>query len=292
MALGHNRRDVHFDARMFTPYIVANKWKAYLALTSNEDGYIVEPLLATPEGELRNPYNFGGPTGSTDSLNSREHTESVAEWAVKHGFSSKYCTLIPFLAKEQLKLLSSSNISPEYRKESVIIDLNDQKIRGTTRRMANKAQSLGATVKTYSLDNLKYFIDMYAATMDRVHAQEHWNFSPKWFEVFARFLNPCLMMTEFEGKLESGCLILYSHQYPVAYYHFQGSFNRFPTVGINHMLVLAACEFVKSIGIRYLYLGGGVTDKEDDGLFVFKKGFSSDKLPVFSYNITYNKVVN
>ena len=64
MGLGPNRRDLHFDQRMAAPYVAANKYKAYLALTTNADGYIVEPLLSTPEGELRNPYNFGGPMGS------------------------------------------------------------------------------------------------------------------------------------------------------------------------------------------------------------------------------------
>src|SRR6266853_536422 len=238
VGLGSNRRDLHQDQRMLAPYVAANKYKAYLALTTNQDGYIVEPILATPEGDLKNPYNFGGPVGSVDLINSREHTESLREWAQKHGFKSKYTTLVPFLSKEQLRLLSSSGITPEFKKNSVIIDLNDQKVRGTTRRMANKAQAAGVTIKNYPLDQIDNFVDMYNSTMDRVNAKEHWRFSPKWFEIFARFVNPCLMMAEYQGKLEAGCLIAYSQQYPVAYYHFQGSYNRMSAMGINHMLVL------------------------------------------------------
>src|SRR5258706_1934511 len=290
MGLGPNRRDLHFDQRMAAPYVAANKYKAYLALTTNQDGYIVEPILATPSGELRNPYNFGGPMGSVDLINSREHTESLREWAQERGFKSKYTTLVPFLAKEQVKLLSSSGITPEFKKNSVIIDLDNQKVRGTSRRMANKAQSAGVTIKNYPLDQIDNFVDMYNITMDRVEAKDHWRFSSKWFEIFARFVNPCLMMAEYQGKLEAGCLIAYSQQYPVAYYHFQGSYNRMNTIGINHMLVLAACEFIKKVGIRYLYLGGGITDKEEDGLFVFKSGFSQDRVPVYTYKTMYGTV--
>src|SRR5258708_24042453 len=160
-----------------------------------------------------------------DLINSREHTESLREWAEKHGFKSKYTTLIPSLSKEQLRLLSSSGISPELRKDSVIVDLHNQKVRGTTRRMANKAQSAGVTIKNYPLENINQFIDLYTSTMDRVGAKEHWYFSPKWFEVFARFVNPCLMMAEFLGKIEAGCLIAYSQNYPISYYHFAGNYN-------------------------------------------------------------------
>src|SRR6266436_2474116 len=292
MGLGPNRRDLHQDQRMLAPYVAANKYQAHLALTTNEDGYVIEPILATPEGELRNPYNFGGPMGSVDLINSKEHSESVKNWAMKSGFKSKYTTLVPFLAKEQLRLLSSSGITPELRKDSVIVDLNNQKVRGTSRRLANKAQAADVTIKNYSLDNINQFIDMYNFTMDRVEAKGHWRFSPKWFEVFARFVNPCLMMAEFNGKIESGCLIAYSHQYPVAYYHFAGSYNRLNTMGINHMLVLAACEFIKKVGIRYLYLGGGITDKSEDPLLIFKRGFSRDLEPVYTYKDQYHTGLN
>ena len=167
IGLGSNRRDLHQDQRFLAPYQGAYGWKTYLALTENSDGYIIEPILVTPDNEIRHSYNFGGPMGSVDLINSREHTESLREWAEKHGFSSKYTTLVPFLAKEQLRLLSSSGITPELRKDSVIVDLNNQKVRGTSRRLANKAQTAGVTIKNYSLDNINQFIDMYNFTMDR-----------------------------------------------------------------------------------------------------------------------------
>src|SRR5882672_3353704 len=94
MALAPNRRDIHYDARMAAPYVAVNKWEAFLALTSNDDGYIVEPVLVTDSGELRHSYNFGGPMGSVDLVNSREHTESLREWAQERGFKSKYTTLV------------------------------------------------------------------------------------------------------------------------------------------------------------------------------------------------------
>jgi len=223
-------------------------------------------------------------------LNSKEHVECLNEWATTRGITTQHCTFNPFLIKDQLRLISSSNIEPQYRKQSVIVDLIDQKVRGTTRRLANKAQGAGVTVKAYSWEtHLEVFHEMYLATMERTNAKEHWKLPFKWFRAFSRLLNPHLLVAEHNGRPESACLIVYSHQYPVAYYHFAASYNRLNTMGINHMMVLAACEFIKSTGIRHLYLGGGVTDHPDDSLLVFKSGFSQHKVPVYSYEIKYDK---
>ena len=288
MGLGISKRDIHFDARMLAPYVAAYKWKAHLAVSETDDGYIVQPILVTSDNLIRHSYNFGGPMGSSDTLSSKEHSDGLSEWCIKNNITSEYCTLNPFLIKDQLRLISSSPIDPQYRKQSVIVDLNDQKVRGTTRRLASKAQGVGVTVKSYDpITHLEIFYEMYKTTMERVKAKDHWNFSFNWFQAFNRFLKPQLLLAEFEGKFESGCLVVYSQQYPVAYYHFAGSFGKFPTLGINHMLVLAACDFIKSIGIRYLYLGGGITDKDEDSLFVFKAGFSKDRMPVYTYSRSY-----
>lgn len=287
MNLAPHRRDIHFDQRMVAPYITAYGWKASLAYTECENGYIIQPLLLTKENELRHAYNFGGPIGTNDLLNSKEHIDKINDWARHRDIKTQYCTLVPNLAKEQLRLLTSSGINPEFRKNSVIIDLEDQKIRGTTRRLANKAQGAGVEVRSYPLTFLKHFIDIYNATMDRVKAKDHWHFPDDWFEAFARFVKPCLMLAEFEGKFVAGCLIAYSQQYPVAYYHFAGCLDTYLGMGINQQMVLAACEFIRSIGLRYLYLGGGITDSEDDSLFIFKSGFSKLRQPVYSFKVSY-----
>jgi len=299
MGLGPLYRDLHFDQRMLAPYIVAFKWKAYLALTTSETGYVLQPVLVTPEGELRHAYNFGGPMASSDLVNAKEHVDGLNEWAGKEGLKSQYCTLVPFLHEKQLQFLKNTDILPQYKKESVIVDLTDQKVRGTTRRLANKAKSSGVNVRSHPLTSLNDFLKIYEATMERNDAKEHWRLPPSWFEAFFRFVKPTLLIAsitedkelktreDFDGVPESACLIAYSQQYPTAYYHFAGSFNTQPRLGANHLMVMAACEYVKSLGIRYLFLGGGRTNSDDDALLLFKSGFSTKKLPVYTYQMMY-----
>lgn len=286
MGLGPARRDLHQDQRLLAPYVAAYKYKAFLAFTDTEDGYIVEPVLQTPEGDLRHAYNFGGPMASTDFVNATEHVDSLNKWAIENNSLKKYCTLVPHLSEHQIKLLGTANIVPELRKQSVIIDFQNQKIRGTARRAANKALEEGLVVKDYQQDGLSSFIDLYEETMDRVGAKDHWRFTPKWFELFFRFAKPCLLMAKMGSKIQAGSLIAFSQQYQVAYYHFAASTGDHHP-GAGHMILMAACEFVKSMGIRYLYLGGGVTDEENDSLLSFKRGFSKDLLPVYTYSRSY-----
>lgn len=287
MGLGPELRDIHLDQRMLVPYVGAYNWNASLVLMTFQDGYIVQPVLLTKQGEIRHAYNFGGPIASSDNVNAQEFVDNMNSWARKSGIISQYCTLIPSIAKTQLELLKTTDIIADYKKESVIIDLNNQKIRGTTRRLANKAKSSGVTVNTCPLDRLKDFISIYESTMDRVEAAEHWKFTPKWFELFARFLKPALLIAEYEGKPEAACLIVHSQQYPIAYYHFAGSYNNYPSLGINHLMVLSACEYIKSLGYQYLYLGGGRTSSNDDALLTFKSGFAKDRLPIYTYQVDY-----
>lgn len=285
MGLGQECRDIHFDQRMLAPYVTAFKWKALLAVTSSQDGYIVQPVLVTPEGELRHAYNFGGPMPSSDLVNAQEHVDNLNDWARKQGLVKQYCTLIPFLSEKQTELLKTTDIITERKKDSVIIDLKDQKIRGTTRRMANKAREAGVVIKSHPLSDIKDFYKIYETTMDRKNAKDHWRFPVSWFESFVRFLKPTLLLAEYKGNIEAGCLVIYSQQYPVAYYHFAGSYNTHPSLGINHLMVLAASEFIKTSGVRYLYLGGGITDNPNDNLLIFKSGFSQKRLPVHSYEV-------
>lgn len=287
MALGSESRDIHLDQRLLVPYVVDRKWHAFLGLTDTKSGYVVQPFLITQEGELRNAYNFGGPVPVNDEIFAQEHVDNVNNWAVKHGLRSQYATLIPSLAEKQVEFLKKTDVIVERKKESVIVDLNDFKMRGTTRRTANKAQSAGVLIKEYQLDRIKDFVDIYNAAMDRKDAKGHWRFSSKWFELFGRFVKPLLLLAEYENKIEAGCLVAYSQQYPVAYYHFAATYGKHPNLGVNHMLLSTACEVMKNKGFKYLYLGGGLTNSSDDSLLIFKSGFSKKRLPVFTYKICY-----
>ncbi len=285
-ALPPERRDIHFDPRILAPYLKAYGWELGLAVTGDaydlKKDFIIQPVLVTKEGQLRHGFNFGGPISNNPCNLGNIHRQQLYEWANRRDVTNEYCTLNPFLWSEQIDHLKD-NTTVQYVKESVAIKLSNIKPRGTTRRLATQAKNSGVIINSHHIyQNLHHFINLYEQTMARKQAADHWKFGASWFEHFAKFIYPHLLLAHHEGKVVAACLVAYKPVYQTAYYHFAASADNRPP-GVNHMMVLAAAEMVKQQGAKYLYLGGGLTDRYDDPLFVFKSGFSKMRLPIWQY---------
>jgi hypothetical protein len=63
------------------------------------------------------------------------------------------------------------------------------------------------------------------------------------------------------------------------YYWFSYSIGKVPQ-GAGQLSIFAACEYASKAKILGVFLGGGMTDKDDDSLWKFKKYFSSSRLNV------------
>lgn len=300
MTFPPDRRDVHMDWRMLAPYVKTYGWKGGLAVTKSHISHIIQPFLLSNQGQLRHAYNFGGPVSSHLNIYSwpepdiKTHFVGLDNYAKENGCSDSYCTLNPFLQIDQFLLLEKAGIKTQSNKSTVIVNLNKMKVRGTTRRLANKAQGAGVIVTSHPYlegffnqpsESLKKFHDMYNLTMNRNEATENWKFSLQFFKNFCMYNKPLLFCAEYEGKIEAACLVLYKPSIsPVAYYHFAASNNSDPSLGISHMMVLAVCEYLKSVGATHLHLGGGRTSDPKDGLLTFKTGFSKTLIPVHTYS--------
>lgn len=276
------RRDVHLDQRMLAPYVATYGWKAGLAVSDWRENRIIQPLLINNEGQLRHAYNFGGPVSTSDLDGASDHFDALNDWAIKQGCTNQFCTLNPFLVEHQRHLFSQAGMLPMFVKESVYIDLNNIKPKRRGTRYANKAQGSGCRVISMdlTLENIASFYEMYLCTMDRNDAKEYWVFSLDYFLNFAKYVQPMLLVAFVKEVAEAASLVVVDKDYPIAYYHFTGSLNKHPDIGVNHMLLLASAELAKYNGAKALYLGGGITP--NDGVFQFKAGFSDLRLPVYT----------
>lgn len=286
-SLPDHKRDVHFYPQMYAPYVATYGWAAKAALTVEGEDFIIQPFLLTHDGQMRHAYNFGGPIGAhkENAGAFAQHRASLWKWGVEHSVTSCFITLNPFLYTHQCMFLNEHGNLVQHAKEVVFIDLNNMKLRGTTRRLANKAQGLGAQVMTVSptKENVQVFNEIYTNTMDRAKAKEYWYTPPKFFQELLLLAGGKLMLVTYKGEVEAGCIIIPSYANRICYYHYAGSYNRYPQDGISHMMVLAAAEFAKSLGCDKLHLGGGVTADPNDGLLTFKAGFSDLRAPVYTY---------
>lgn len=290
-ALPISRRDIHFDQRMLAPYCAAYGWKAGLAYLQEGDDFIIQPILIDGKKQLRHAYNFGGPV-LVGVASLQEHLSGLRFWAQEKGALGEYCTLNPFFYEHQCNLLTNgSTIKPLLIKEAVYIDLNNIKPRGTTRRLANKAQAAGVTVVEAGLASLPIFTKMYNEATEYLSMKEHWRFPETFFNALYRIPKARLMIASLNGEPKASCILLAGHPYETAYYHFAASTER-TSLGVSHLLVLAAAEYCKGLGHKRLFLGGGITNDPKDSLLTFKSGFSKLRLPVYSYEVDYTKLLD
>jgi Acetyltransferase (GNAT) domain len=257
-------RDVHFLPEMMVPYEETRMGRGMLLVDECGGEFLIQPLLRLTNGELRHPYNFGGPIATPDyKLHSPELRGPV------------FCTLNPFLAEAQLGLLKWAM----YRKDVVWVDLTRPvKLRQTTRHCVAKAEKAGAYLKLVSThEAVSLFIQMYHLTMKRNAAAPHWFFPLEWFLSFVRALaeNATLFLAYCNDELQAGCILL--HGFGTCYYHFAASYGKDPN--INHFMVAKSLEWARTKGHSKFHLGGGV--QPDDGLFRFKAGFSALRAPVY-----------
>jgi hypothetical protein len=266
--LPEHLRDVHFLPGMMAPYEACGMGQGMLLVDESPNGFLIQPLLRNTNGEIRHPFNFGGPIATPD------HNQPTPELR-----GPVFCTLNPFLAEEQRKLVNGA----DHTKDVVWVDLTGSiKLRQTTRHCVQKAEHAGATfeaVEPKGYVQMAQFHGMYIATMQRNNAKPHWLFPLQWYISFLHNLqhHATLFLAYIEGRVLAGCILL--HGFRTCYYHFAASTGEDPN--INHFMVAKAIEWAQVNGHKRFHLGGGVAP--DDGLFRFKAGFSTLRAPVYQY---------
>lgn len=276
-------RDVHLSPAL----LAAHEWGGYrrarLLVLEHSGSVMVQPLLVDNRGIARSAYNFGGPAGELELAD--EFAVQTANWRMTEGIVEEHCTLNPHCAWEQASLVTHA--LPVRIKQAVVVDLHKPlQYRPTTRRMVAKAAAGGvvAHVVPPTAENVGMFHMVYAATMERQSAADHWRLPPSFFVEYLSWLhnNAVLVLVTVNDELEAGCIVV--HGGDRAYYHWAGTFLNHSGFGVSQYMVDAAAGLARdTLGCGSLMLGGGVTSRDDDSLLLFKSGFSDETLPVVQY---------
>lgn len=275
--------DVHYLPEYYRGYAEGMGWWPHLAIVWCETQMAVMPFLVTQDDRLVSVHNFGGPlytsTGARDEL-----VRELGRWVHQQGYLSEaQVNLVPF-RQDSFRFLGPR---ATFIREAVWVDLSCISLRGTTRRCAQNAEESGVRISVHPThgDALKKFQHIYWSTMARTGAEDHWLYPPSFFPSVLRELGErATLLLADHGDWqhpEAGAILV--HGYGTCYYHWAGSLNRFPRLGVSHLLVREAMAWARDAGFQRFYLGGGL--RPGDGLEVFKRGFSSLREPVYRYQV-------
>lgn len=151
-----------------------------------------------------------------------------------------------------------------------------QNYSSSLRRNINKAKRLGLEVRKLPPTdaNRDQFIDLYYSTMERKSADELYFFSKEYFSKLFSFDKLRIYGTYYEDKLISMILALDSGHGEV-YYHLGATHSDYYSFNPNPFVLNHIAEEVCHAGGKFLFLGGGNSNEDDDPLFKFKRKFAT-----------------
>ena len=159
-------------------------------------------------------------------------------------------------------------------------------IRERSRSYITRLQRAGFRAQMDDWSRYNEFVSIYGQTMERVHANDFYKFSPQYFrdlrDKLGRQLHYC-SIADPNGQLACGGI--FGQSQTIMQYHLSGTADAFLSKAPSKLMLYEATLWAKKAGCTILSLGGG-RGARPDSLFHFKSGFS----PLRSDFLTYRLV--
>lgn len=234
--------------------------------------------------DAASPYGYPGPLVRCDTASGMNAFLSGAFAAIverlrEEGMVSLFVRSHPILSPP----LDPAGATVVTHGRTVSIDLtkpDDQLWRETTKGHRNeiaKAERDGHLARfDDSVSHLAAFASMYRETMARRQAAQEYHFPDAYFEGLRDALSTRLRLcvVEIDGTMAAGGLFVFTGG--LAEYHLSATDPRFERQRPTKLMLHFVRTWAAAHGLTRFHLGGGVGGQEDT-LFAFKAGFSTDR---------------
>lgn len=135
--------------------------------------------------------------------------------------------------------------------------------------------------------NVNRFYEIYAQTMERANAANSYYFGLDYFKFLlnSKNINSKLVSCVFNGNVVASSIFLYSRD--IVQYFLSGTESNFVHMMPSKLILDDAICSASDDGYKIFHLGGGVGG-QDDGLFAFKKSFSSATADLYLTKVILN----
>lgn len=295
--MNYDLRDVHFTPGWGRVHetLYEGGSAAVLAVYEAKDYIVAQPFLMRDRPTDTTSMGFGGPL-SNDPIPSRSHGEAARmafiEWHHEIGALSEFTLFNPLFEAEQYYLSANHAASLEKR---VAILPTSKPIEPTHGRVSDRASAVeaGVQVNWEVGGSLDWFATQYCAQMQRIGAAKRWQLSLAYFAAIeahcrnahtAHYALAKALMPD--GACAAAALFLLS---PSAMYYHLSIDGGERVRGATDTLIWAAHRIAKENGYPWLYLGGGVTGRPEDGLLRYKQSFGGLDVPIYSSRQIHNR---
>lgn len=232
--------------------------------------------------KLKTAYGYGGYQISVDDVGMIQEASFVfKDECLKQGITTNVILWHPQMILNKFLIFNKI----EHNRDLAVADLTKPLEYSATIRNVLKGNK--ESIMVDRTDNIGLFYKLYTDTMLANQANEKYFFSLEYFKKL--LLIPGVEMYWAYNKqsvaLSMGIFFMTP---PWASYHLAAN-NKAIKTNANYLLLDYAIWKAKSLGIKYLLLGGGLTPEKDDNLFKFKMKFTKTTMPFYITEQYYGK---
>lgn len=244
--------------------------------------------------DLISPWYFGGPIHNIKDKalllelfsNFKKEFEIYCQ---EQNIVTEFQRLNPLLGNDKLYQKDPGLF---YDREVVYLDLTkdlsqlSKEYTRHTRKNINKAKA--KELRVYSDYDFKKFTQLYWGSMDRKEARKFYYFNETFFhQLFVTFRDEIkLFHVDYDNK--TICSSIELGKGLILHDYLRGTDPNFLLLRPNDIIVDEMIKWAKDAGYKYFVLGGGNSSSPEDGLFRFKKSFSSTTSSFYLYKKIHN----
>ena len=248
------------------------------------------------------PYGYGGVLfeGDTNDENLRHFYESYVQAMKDEHIVDNFVRYHPVLANAIPMKEISTVIDLG---QTITLDLSSpetiwENITSKNRNTIRKAEKNGIEIHHgHTWEELKQFIPIYKATMQKDNAEEYYYFEEEFYRSILTDLEGHweLFYATLNGQMIATSIMLFANN--KMHYHLSGSVFEYRNLAPSNLLLYKAALWGYEQGFKSFHLGGGVGSGEDN-LYKFKAAFNRNSnfrfsigKEIFDDNI-YKKLVD
>ena len=299
-------KDIHYYPdylKLFEDFLGT---KGIYVFYGDDKNYIITPYFERPVStgaqnseyiDLVSIWYFGGPIHNIQDKKLlpdvfQNFRKVFNEYCQENNVVSEFQRFNPILGNYKL---FQNDPSLYYNRENVYVDLKKDleilynEYSRHVRKNINKAKRY--RLKVYHSENresISKFIEIYSEAMKKKKAKDFYYFNETFFNnLFKIFKEEAkLFQVEYDGKIISSSIEL--GKYGILYDYLRGSNPRYFDLRPNDILIDEIIKWAKFNNYKYFVLGGGNSSSLKDGLFKFKKSFSSTTADFYVYKKIHN----
>ncbi len=283
--------DIYFDDSYGQLYEKSEKGKYTAFEYEDENGrvrhsFILREIPGTDWFDIVTPYGYGGPHvieeyGSREELIDRFYSR-FTEFCEDHRIVSEFVRFHP-IEKNYIDFGSFYNAAFDRHTVGTNLEAYCDPVASEFSKGCKKSirQALhkGVSSKvTLSPMDISAFENVYYSTMERNRASDYYYFDDQYFTELRKACKGNLLLVEalYEGNIIAAGLYMLSDG--VIHIHLSGTLTQYLSLSPAYILRYAATLWGKENGYRLIHHGGGRSNDEKDGLFLFKKQFGRNTL--------------